>query len=1494
MRQAKKNSDSFFAAKIIALIASSLLLFVGGYTLNSSYIGDVSQAQASEFTNGDASSNSENNREHNQNDVDNNSSSVQARSDELSASNSAAQLASSSGDSTSFVDPGYENYGIICPDNEMIQSGKSYDFLSNVTTIPTKTDTREGDEFSVVVSSVDNENGCSYTYKQGDASFIPSKNDDGKKYTVHYQLMYRGSSSGNAWIAVPNVQKTKILTVYTVNETINELDNDGAYIKSVSESGRIDGSGPWDGDDAPGDDSSDGNGIVRTYDTATWNIAYTTISHDIGTSYSNAWIKFEFVIPYDSTEVSFDTSAMSWMSTDKQHMWSISKTTLGGKTVQTLTCWKRLTSQGTSTSVVPGSGEVYLTLRAFSAKNGEIISPVTRVSLPGNAAVNTKCSTHGIYESKQLQLSDVTISAAPSYNLFWRSGGSSPELSSTFDFSTGTDDAPNKNAGKINGRCLRVVLCIELRNKEIQNGPDKGKDKKLKGIEMPVGDITYDVDLSTTYIVNKKKIDLSGISAYTPLIYDIAANGKDSLYNRDKQGMSSSGNAPTSIDNTIQKNGMSEQKKYTNYIWNSGKYRCTQSSNKVSVTIHNYEINPLWYPSADTWNSKDKTYYDWELGVLNTSRGVFSSSVMYIVVPYGNGDDYLPKKYNASGSISLKMSDSNLQATTASNQKLQKSDTNTNQSVTTDDELSLSAALSRSGTYSNTVMFSYKEKPNMWRGSEGLDDTYNTNHGSDQVALGDKVGVYFGTMNNANGESKNIMQARDMLLKFDDKALSVTDQDKKFGDGQMLYACKKDGSGWADDDEMQSTNIEDLFYYDNYDKLLADGKICVGILNSYRNPSSKSTGWDSRFTACLLQANSDQKMNGYVAQIVVESNAWHLYNESADGTLVKNAEVPTLIDVQNGKATFDEYHGDSQYIRNSKKKYIKAEYDAGGNFHEHTSGYSIGDSIRLVSYKANVEITTAQHDDAGNNKKIYDLDNNQYTVDYEIKPTAEMIDGINIDLKSTLLLKATIPAGMEYIPDSSYFGGKYIESDPIGYHGKNTGTAVAPTITKNSDGTSTIFWNVPNVDIKSKIPSLFFSCKIDSMTKRNSEFQTSVSIQTTEDKREASAYNHNYSTLSIKTAKTADISLKTSVRQPMNDMNSSLTWDLSWSNNGSNNLRDQLMLVKMPNNKDSEGSSYSGTYDITNIMIKDIIGKTTDYEIWYTTDEAGTNITTESDSGVTSTTVKTGKTGNISWKKATIEQSGKVSGIPANGVTALGIIGTLPSAGSINAEMTILPSNNDSGNRYVNTIWLTNSTTQASAYIVRRVISGCAWIDANGNGKRDSEELYLKGVKVTLVDATTGDTITNLDGNECTTTTSDGGTYRFDKLPAGNMKVVFTDAGAGFYKYRQSEAHVAGLDASVDDDAIGEYDDTRSLVRGTTEEILIPSTQDIVSTPYIIQNIDGGYIPQLNLPFSGGSGSKIADVYIGILCALVGMVAFALGTRWEYKIYKRKKSRATQ
>ena len=72
-----------------------------------------------------------------------------------------------------------------------------------------------------------------------------------------------------------------------------------------------------------------------------------------------------------------------------------------------------------------------------------------------------------------------------------------------------------------------------------------------------------------------------------------------------------------------------------------------------------------------------------------------------------------------------------------------------------------------------------------------------------------------------------------------------------------------------------------------------------------------------------------------------------------------------------------------------------------------------------------------------------------------------------------------------------------------------------------------------------------------------------------------------------------------------------------------------------------------------------------------------------------------------------------------------------------------------------------------------RIISGIAWFDQNANGKKDSDETILSGVKVSLLNAETNQFVKDKSGNNIVVTTSDNGTYMLTNIPNGKYIVIF-------------------------------------------------------------------------------------------------------------------------
>ena len=97
-------------------------------------------------------------------------------------------------------------------------------------------------------------------------------------------------------------------------------------------------------------------------------------------------------------------------------------------------------------------------------------------------------------------------------------------------------------------------------------------------------------------------------------------------------------------------------------------------------------------------------------------------------------------------------------------------------------------------------------------------------------------------------------------------------------------------------------------------------------------------------------------------------------------------------------------------------------------------------------------------------------------------------------------------------------------------------------------------------------------------------------------------------------------------------------------------------------------------------------------------------------------------------------------------------------------------------------------------------ITGTAWIDANGDGERDSSEQKVSNMQVILLNKDTSAIITDPDsGEQKRTTTSDNGTYTFNNLPNGEYVVVFVYDSSN---YSLTEYRKEGVNERFNSDAI--------------------------------------------------------------------------------------------
>ena len=132
----------------------------------------------------------------------------------------------------------------------------------------------------------------------------------------------------------------------------------------------------------------------------------------------------------------------------------------------------------------------------------------------------------------------------------------------------------------------------------------------------------------------------------------------------------------------------------------------------------------------------------------------------------------------------------------------------------------------------------------------------------------------------------------------------------------------------------------------------------------------------------------------------------------------------------------------------------------------------------------------------------------------------------------------------------------------------------------------------------------------------------------------------------------------------------------------------------------------------------------------------------------------------------------------------------------------------------------------------RYKISGTAWIDSNKNGKRDTDEELLSGIKVMLLNKKDNSIVKDADSKEDKiTTTNSSGKYEFSNLQQGEYIVIFLyDSGRySLTTYKQKD-----VDSSLNSDVI----DINATISG--KRTIVASTDAITITNDNVRDIDIG------------------------------------------------------
>lgn len=136
-------------------------------------------------------------------------------------------------------------------------------------------------------------------------------------------------------------------------------------------------------------------------------------------------------------------------------------------------------------------------------------------------------------------------------------------------------------------------------------------------------------------------------------------------------------------------------------------------------------------------------------------------------------------------------------------------------------------------------------------------------------------------------------------------------------------------------------------------------------------------------------------------------------------------------------------------------------------------------------------------------------------------------------------------------------------------------------------------------------------------------------------------------------------------------------------------------------------------------------------------------------------------------------------------------------------------------------------------------ISGIAWLDENEDGQRQESEQRISGIQVSLVDAETGNVVSDKDNNNMVTTTTANGTYSFSNVKTGNYIVAFNydTQNYSLTTYRKS-----GVNSEINSDVT----DVTAKVDGVDTTV---AATDIINVNTNTSNIDIGLVSRKTFDF---------------------------------------------
>lgn len=1225
------------------------------------------------------------------------------------------------------------------------------------------------------------------------------------------------------------------------------LDTDTAYVSKLKLTDRVTGTAPFDNDNERGDDKDASNDIVRSFDGVIYDYDYTVTPDSTMDYYKRTRVGFRFELPYPADKVTFDTDQMGWVDQTPGYQPKLTTETVNGVQTQVYTCYRLLEPTSNSPTVNPGTSAISLAVAVKGAPHGYKFHPTVKAWTAWDASNPTNTGTHKQAENTP---QDVTVSAKLNLNV--RLGNFGKNDAGVYDFNTDQKEAPFANIGKVTGYLHSITSTVEVR------WPDRSKG--MKGLEMPTGKISYHIHVQNAYKDDKSDAKEKPLEErWQPYFYADNDGGNCGIIQRNVVNLDN-GTSPScaaAVTTYAVKKGDNEYK-----------VARTKTGLDIQVTFDGYDTSK--FPSANANNGPYNNAYAY----LDSSKKIQQVGPIHVnqfrfVVPTEYNGKTVSKIYGVDQISHNTITEGGLQASTATEDKISdENDSNAGQSITNDDTAGVTSSVRMPGWFSQKIRYSTM---NSWvANDDGMSGHWanpDSGNGSDIVLAGSTVGVQLG-YHFSLSDNETAPVTGMTLGKFDPSVLGPATEDSSESDigfstwgarikvdsttgnkAPRFWGVKKDGTTWKSDDEQRKATIKDLNFYPTLSEAKQHGVIVAVLVyeQSSIDPENSSLGRNFFLGTKTPMTVRDDAV-GKVAQITADTYVWTRKDlTKLSGLSVDDDNVKWAQWVGNYKSPLDLYKDMSNPSDiNSSESYTKSTFDENGVYQGGDTADTLkGDSLFVTAEIPHISKSTEQTDDTGkNHKNIYDLDKEQRYADWLLTATADTGKNSTGETYTTdYHIKDVVPKGLTYVDGSSYIGGTYKENNKGQERGTVTGgTPVAPKVTKNDDGTTTLEWVVTNVQADSSTKTLLhYSTTIgdasdpDNDAKNNQQYANHVEIRSKRAMGTPLSTRGQKADYTIRVSRTHSSALATRAQPLLNDVEKLLGFTNMLGNFSKDEKKNPYAVDIMPYSGAGSLSKYSGGYVMTGLNMGVKNGASLDnVRVYFTTDPKWRTVDATK---ITREQVE-------QWTEAKVDRNTGTVTIPDGCDKPVSWAFTsdkLPANARYDFSFAFKPSGNKAADAYVNRWTDGDNKVDAVTQVVERRVNGVAWFDNNHNGVRESIDRLLAGVNVTLLDKN-GKTVTSVNGKPCTTVTDQNGHYELSGIPGGSgFKLRFTPkTGTTWRGQHVTVKNAKEASEATDSDSDEEDDSNGNMVAGVIRLKDFPALDKMTTAVYEDPNEDHG------------------------------------------------------